>query len=62
MTEYVVPPREGQSLAVALEQIRDAQLDLLAVSPDDGDEGELDALAMAAFRLDPPAFLLKSVK
>lgn len=62
MTDYVVPPREGQARLDAISQIRDQQFDLLRVNPDEGGEGDLDALAMAAFRLDPPAFLLRSVK
>lgn len=62
MTEYVVLPREGQARLDALAQIHDQQSDLLAVNPDVGEEADLDTLAMAAFRLDPPAFLTRSVK
>lgn len=48
--------------AAALEANRDSIAHLLSMFPDEGGELSLDAFSLAMFRLDPPAFLTKSVK
>jgi hypothetical protein len=56
MKKQTVLPRGG------LDAIHSEQAFLLSHNPDEGREADLDTLALTAFRLDPPAFLLRSVK
>lgn len=62
MTDNMVPPREGQVRTDALSHVNDQWDTILSVYPELGAEDALDALAIASFRLDPPAFLQRSVK